>query len=1182
MKQLIIFCTILFASTINLFAQAPPQGINYQAVVYMDGNESQPGTNISGQLLTKQNITVQFSILQSSATGTIVYKEIHQVETDEFGMFSLIIGQGNSNGTSAFPAIDWGADIYFLKVELDKKAGADFKLMSTQQLWSVPYSLYSDEASYATTAGNGITTVSDNGDGTITITYFDGTTYTSPVLSGLTGPQGIQGPIGLQGATGASGQNTLAKTTTQTAGVNCATGGVKVEYGLDVNNNNILDASEINVSLTKYICNGTTGATGATGLTGATGPQGIQGVAGPTGLTGATGPQGIQGVVGAIGATGAAGKNTLAKTTTQTAGANCATGGVKVEYGLDVNSNNVLDATEINATLTKYICNGTVGATGATGPAGAQGIQGVAGATGSAGKNTLAKTTTQTAGANCATGGVKVEYGLDANSNNVLDATEINATLTKYICNGTAGATGATGAAGKNTLAKTTTQTAGANCATGGVKVEYGLDVNSNNVLDATEINATLTKYICNGTAGATGATGPQGIQGVAGVAGATGAAGKNTLAKTTTETAGANCATGGVKVEYGLDVNSNNVLDVSEINATLTKYICNGTVGATGATGPTGLTGSAGAQGIQGVAGTAGATGAAGKNTLAKTTTETAGANCATGGVKVEYGLDVNSNNLLDVSEINATLTKYICNGTAGATGATGPTGLTGPAGAQGIQGVAGTAGAAGATGASGKNTLAKTTTEVAGANCATGGVKVEYGLDANSNNVLDVSEINATLTKYICNGIAGATGATGPQGIQGIAGTAGATGAAGLQGVAGPTGAQGPIGLTGPTGATGPAGATGAAGANGTNGVDGQNGLNALIKTTVEAAGANCANGGTKIETGLDADGNGVLDAGEVSASQTKYVCDGSSTSIAPISASSATGNFSTISGIQVPSFLKYFGDCSAGNKICANNELLANNSQFCNLTIPIGITAKVNPAVRTVIYVSDTLFLQGTIDGSGANISSSITNLTSNHVGASASSWQTVYNNGSSYSFGSGNPNFTLSWPPLPSTLFQLNAFEGTIVKNSGSYVQSLNCSIGSQTASNGQDLSVSDLLTILHFGSNISGANGQATASGSGTCQVIALAGQGGAGLYINAKKIVFTGSIRLNGGNGTKVIAPCQSAWQSASAGGGGGSCIISTSQILDQSGIFQSIGGNSGNSTCPTKGGDGALIIVTP
>jgi hypothetical protein len=268
MKQLFTFFTILFANTINLFAQAPPQGINYQAVIYMDGNDSQPGTNISGQLLVNQNITVQFSILKSSITGPIVYKEIHHVETDEFGMFSLIIGQGNAIGTSAFPAIDWASDNYFLNVELDKKAGTDFKIMSTQQLWSVPYSLYSGESSYAGTAGNGISTISDNGNGTITITNVDGSSYTSPILSGLTGPQGIQG------ATGDNGLNALAKTTSEGAGINCTTGGLKIEYGLDANSNGILDASEINVTLTKYVCNGEQGTPGSQNtwsLTGNTG-----------------------------------------------------------------------------------------------------------------------------------------------------------------------------------------------------------------------------------------------------------------------------------------------------------------------------------------------------------------------------------------------------------------------------------------------------------------------------------------------------------------------------------------------------------------------------------------------------------------------------------------------------------------------------------------------------------------------------------------------------------------------------------------------------------------------------------------------------------------------------------------------------------------------------------------------
>ena len=56
-----------------------------------------------------------------------------------------------------------------------------------------------------------------------------------------------------------------------------------------------------------------------------------------------------------------------------------------------------------------------------------------------------------------------------------------------------------------------------------------------------------------------------------------------------------------------------------------------------------------------------------------------------------------------------------------------------------------------------------------------------------------------------------------------------------------------------------------------------NGQNGLNALLKTTAEAAGANCTAGGTKIETGLDANRNGTLDAEEINPSQTRYVCNG-----------------------------------------------------------------------------------------------------------------------------------------------------------------------------------------------------------------------------------------------------------------------------------------------------------------
>jgi hypothetical protein len=86
----------------------------------------------------------------------------------------------------------------------------------------------------------------------------------------------------------------LVKTTVEPAGINCATGGTKVETGIDANNNGILEAGEVNSAQTTYVCNGATGTAGV---------QGPQGPAGPTG------PQGAQGPAGSL-ANGSAAGNT--------------------------------------------------------------------------------------------------------------------------------------------------------------------------------------------------------------------------------------------------------------------------------------------------------------------------------------------------------------------------------------------------------------------------------------------------------------------------------------------------------------------------------------------------------------------------------------------------------------------------------------------------------------------------------------------------------------------------------------------------------------------------------------------------------------------------------------------------------------------------------------------------------
>ena len=107
-----------------------------------------------------------------------------------------------------------------------------------------------EEEWLASLVGNGIDSITQNPDYTLTIHYTDGTSMTTTSIRGATGergPQGIQGERGLQGERGPQGIQ---------------------------------------------------GERGEKGETGERGPQGIQGIQGPKGDTGERGPQGIQGEKG--------------------------------------------------------------------------------------------------------------------------------------------------------------------------------------------------------------------------------------------------------------------------------------------------------------------------------------------------------------------------------------------------------------------------------------------------------------------------------------------------------------------------------------------------------------------------------------------------------------------------------------------------------------------------------------------------------------------------------------------------------------------------------------------------------------------------------------------------------------------------------------------------------------------
>jgi len=112
------------------FAQSPPS-FSFQAVV-RDG---------SGDLVTSSAVGMRISLLQGSASGTVVYSETHAPTTNANGLASVQVG-GGSVVSGTFASIDWAAGPYFIKSETDPSGGTAYSIVGTQQLLSVPYAMY--------------------------------------------------------------------------------------------------------------------------------------------------------------------------------------------------------------------------------------------------------------------------------------------------------------------------------------------------------------------------------------------------------------------------------------------------------------------------------------------------------------------------------------------------------------------------------------------------------------------------------------------------------------------------------------------------------------------------------------------------------------------------------------------------------------------------------------------------------------------------------------------------------------------------------------------------------------------------------------------------------------------------------------------------------------------------------
>lgn len=124
----------------NLYAQAPPDAVSFQAVA----------RDADGIPLSMKAIAVRLMIRRGDTTGAVVYDERHDVSTDDLGHFSVEIGRGVAAG--GLSAVDWSNGPFFLTVAMDIDNTGTWIDLGSQEMLSVPYALYARSARRADTA----------------------------------------------------------------------------------------------------------------------------------------------------------------------------------------------------------------------------------------------------------------------------------------------------------------------------------------------------------------------------------------------------------------------------------------------------------------------------------------------------------------------------------------------------------------------------------------------------------------------------------------------------------------------------------------------------------------------------------------------------------------------------------------------------------------------------------------------------------------------------------------------------------------------------------------------------------------------------------------------------------------------------------------------------------------------
>ena len=139
MKKLLLFLIALnLLSGFSALAQNNDvaQGINFQAVARDE----------AGQIISNLPVSLKVALVSKNGSETEYYAEIHQVITDQNGLFKIIIGEGKE-ASGKLADVPWSKDQIWMNVSMESKGGKNFALVSSAKLLSVPYAMHAATAS---------------------------------------------------------------------------------------------------------------------------------------------------------------------------------------------------------------------------------------------------------------------------------------------------------------------------------------------------------------------------------------------------------------------------------------------------------------------------------------------------------------------------------------------------------------------------------------------------------------------------------------------------------------------------------------------------------------------------------------------------------------------------------------------------------------------------------------------------------------------------------------------------------------------------------------------------------------------------------------------------------------------------------------------------------------------------